>query len=362
MKKTLLSATFAASVLGLVAPAQAADFDKRPYLSPMYQHTFDEGERQSNNGKGWYLGSGVPLNQFWNVELGASSQRYPGGSPAGAGTFWREVGLELDGLFFYNRNRSFSPYAAFGGGWSRVDVMNTGVEDDAPTLNAGFGFMSMFDVAGHDVGLRADARYRVAFLDEIKDASGIDTLSEPVVRVGLVVPIGAKAAAAPVAVAAAATAPKVLDSDGDGVPDEQDKCPGSAKGAMVDGSGCSKDQMKAGAERKFDDVLFDFDKSTLSSAGMSILDNAAQVVNSGEYKSLAINVSGHTDAIGTEGYNQALSERRANVVKAYLVKKGVDAARIRTFAYGESQPVADNKTEAGRALNRRSEVRTTKGE
>jgi OOP family OmpA-OmpF porin len=72
-----------------------------------------------------------------------------------------------------------------------------------------------------------------------------------------------------------------------------------------------------------------------------------------------VDVSGHTDWIGTDAYNQALSERRANTVKDYLVQKGVDASHIRTFAYGESQPVAPNTTPEGRALNRRAEIRTT---
>jgi OOP family OmpA-OmpF porin len=77
-----------------------------------------------------------------------------------------------------------------------------------------------------------------------------------------------------------------------------------------------------------------------------------------KYPAIKVDISGHTDAVGSEGYNQGLSERRANVVKQYLLRKGVDAGRVSTYAYGESKPVATNDTDEGRAQNRRSELRT----
>ena len=77
-----------------------------------------------------------------------------------------------------------------------------------------------------------------------------------------------------------------------------------------------------------------------------------------KFPNLKVDVSGHTDWIGTDAYNQALSERRANSVQQYLTGKGVKASSIQTHAYGESKPVAPNTTKAGRALNRRVEVKT----
>ncbi len=102
------------------------------------------------------------------------------------------------------------------------------------------------------------------------------------------------------------------------------------------------------------DVLFDFDKSVLKPEGKSKLDDLAQKVK-------AINLEvviaiGHTDSIGSDAYNQKLSVRRAESVKAYLVSKGVEPNRIYTEGKGEKQPVASNKTKEGRAKNRRVEI------
>lgn len=102
------------------------------------------------------------------------------------------------------------------------------------------------------------------------------------------------------------------------------------------------------------DAFFDFDKSVLKPEGKAKLDDLAQKVK-------AINLEviiavGHTDSIGTDTYNQKLSIRRSEAVKAYLVSKGIEKNRIYTEGKGEAQPVADNKTKEGRAKNRRVEI------
>ncbi|MDO9454124.1 MAG: OmpA family protein [Stagnimonas sp.] len=360
--KNATRAALAATLIGLALPLHAEEFiDKRPYVSPMFAYTFDENDRGSEEGLGWYYGAGKTLNKYWNAELGTFYSRFNDRNGA-TGALWREYGMKLDGQFFYSREKLFSPYFGIGAGVQRTDVLGTGVKDTQPMVDAGLGFISWFDVAGYDVGLRGDARYRWAFLDKVEQSfPQIDQLNEPIIKVGLVLPVGPKVAVASTAAAgAAAGGSKTLDSDGDGVPDALDRCPGSARGALVDANGCPRDTTPAtgGGARQFDDVLFEFDRSEVTSAGMMILDNAAEVVNSGAYKSLRVNIAGHTDWIGSEGYNQALSERRANAVRSYLVKKGVDASRIHTFAYGETTPKADNQSAEGRALNRRAEVKT----
>ena len=102
-------------------------------------------------------------------------------------------------------------------------------------------------------------------------------------------------------------------------------------------------------------VNFDFDKSNIRGVDNAELQKAIDAIK--KYPGSQISVEGHTDYIGTEKYNQALSERRAAAVKAYLVKHGVAASeKIETKGYGESKPIADNKTKQGRFENRRVEI------
>ncbi|HKY31861.1 MAG TPA: OmpA family protein [Candidatus Polarisedimenticolia bacterium] len=102
------------------------------------------------------------------------------------------------------------------------------------------------------------------------------------------------------------------------------------------------------------DILFDVDSSAIKSGVRDTLDNAAAVFL--EYPKTAIVVQGHTDSTGTEEHNQALSERRAGAVRAYLIGRGVDTDRIAAIGYGENHPVAGNGSADGRALNRRVDL------
>ena len=102
------------------------------------------------------------------------------------------------------------------------------------------------------------------------------------------------------------------------------------------------------------DAFFDFDKSVLKPEGKAKLDDLV-----GKVKGINLEVIiavGHTDSVGTDAYNQRLSVRRSEAVKAYLVSKGIEKNRVYTEGKGEKQPVADNKTSEGRAKNRRVEI------
>ena len=102
------------------------------------------------------------------------------------------------------------------------------------------------------------------------------------------------------------------------------------------------------------DAFFDFDKSVIKPEGKAKLDDLV-----GKIKDINLEVIiavGHTDSIGSDSYNQKLSVRRAEAVKAYLVSKGIEKNRVYTEGKGEKQPVADNKTAEGRAKNRRVEI------
>ncbi len=102
------------------------------------------------------------------------------------------------------------------------------------------------------------------------------------------------------------------------------------------------------------DAFFDFDKSVVKPAGKAKLDDLVSKVKGINLE--VIIAVGHTDSIGSDTYNQKLSVRRAEAVKAYLVSKGIEKNRIYTEGKGEKQPVADNKTKEGRAKNRRVEI------
>jgi outer membrane protein OmpA-like peptidoglycan-associated protein len=105
------------------------------------------------------------------------------------------------------------------------------------------------------------------------------------------------------------------------------------------------------------DALFDFDKSDLKAAGLASLDSLVERIK-GVQLDVVIAV-GHTDSVGSEAYNNRLGLARAESVKAYLVAKGVDVKRVRAVSKGESQPIADNATEEGRAKNRRVDIEVT---
>jgi OmpA-OmpF porin, OOP family len=156
------------------------------------------------------------------------------------------------------------------------------------------------------------------------------------------------------------------DEDGDGVPDSRDKCPGTPKGVQVDADGCPPPAPAPVVEEAvvvkeetivIRDVHFEFNKATLTPTDKEVLSTVATRLKQ-ETSTAQLRVTGHTDSVGSNAYNQRLSEKRANSVVQYLVEQGVPRASFVSVAgAGESQPVADNKTADGRALNRRTEIK-----
>jgi len=146
------------------------------------------------------------------------------------------------------------------------------------------------------------------------------------------------------------------DNDGDGVLDGADECPDTPKGTEVLANGCPKPVIELVAVM----VNFDFDKSELKPAAMEKLDALAEVML--EDTEIVIEIGGHADDIGTESYNQSLSERRAATVMAYLGGKGIDESRMSMAGFGESQPLVSANTEDARAQNRRAMITPTRPE
>jgi OOP family OmpA-OmpF porin len=102
------------------------------------------------------------------------------------------------------------------------------------------------------------------------------------------------------------------------------------------------------------DTLYDFDKATLKPEGKATLDKVA--ADLAKIRLEVVIAVGNTDSVGSDAYNQALGQRRAQSVKAYLISKGVDGGRIYTESKGKSNPVATNATAEGRAKNRRTDI------
>lgn len=159
------------------------------------------------------------------------------------------------------------------------------------------------------------------------------------------------------------------DEDGDGVPDSRDKCPGTPKGVQVDANGCPPPAPEPVVEEivvikeetiVVRDVHFEFNKATLTPADKEVLSTVATRLKQ-EASTVQLRVTGHTDSVGSDAYNQKLSEKRANSVVQYLVESGVPhASFVSVVGAGESQPVADNKTAEGRAMNRRTEIKISR--
>ncbi len=134
------------------------------------------------------------------------------------------------------------------------------------------------------------------------------------------------------------------DTDQDGVYDDQDDCPDTLKGVTVNEKGCWI----------VENLLFEFNKWNIDPQYNTNLDDVVKVLK--ENENLKIEIQGHTDDVGTEEYNQRLSEKRAVEVMKYFLKKGIDKNRLSSKGYGLTKPVSSNDTLEDRAKNRRVEL------
>jgi OOP family OmpA-OmpF porin len=155
------------------------------------------------------------------------------------------------------------------------------------------------------------------------------------------------------------------DSDGDGVPDFFDKCPNTPAGTKVDGAGCPlpvpppvkqvtiiTEEDRKVVKDAITNLEFDFGKATIRAHSYASLDRVARLLVD---KNFSLKLAGHTDNVGSNDANMKLSKERAESIKSYLVSKGANASRIEATGYGETQPIASNKTAKGRQQNRRVE-------
>ena len=148
------------------------------------------------------------------------------------------------------------------------------------------------------------------------------------------------------------------DSDSDGVLDKDDQCPDVA--GTVANKGCP--EVTEEVQKQLNDyartILFDTGRASLKTESVSVFVDIIKILN--EYPNAKFTVEGHTDSVGGEKTNQALSEKRANSVRDFLVKEGIAADRLTAIGYGEAKPIATNANRAGRAQNRRVEINLVK--
>jgi OOP family OmpA-OmpF porin len=287
------------------------------------------------------MGIGKIINDHFNVELKGFHEEFDSNSGSGSLT-----GGSADVQYYFVRDK-FSPYTVVGlGGLSNCVSANCG---GAITGEAGAGFTYEL----HDnFMLRSDVRYRYNNNLNAHLQPGTDEFHDMTVNVGFVIPFGDKPKAAepyqaPIVQAAQPADCSTLDSDADGVNDCLDLCPGSLKGSHVDANGCLVSLVLKG-------VNFKYDSAELTMNAKTILDEVAESLIAHPQKN-DIEVQGHASSEGSDNYNLKLSQRRSQSVAEYLKIKGLPNKTI-AKGYGETKPIADNSTEAGRSENRRVEL------
>ena len=255
----------------------------------------------------------------------------------------------------FNPNGVFRPYLGVGFNYTLFSGEETSgaVAGADLKLDDGIGAAGQ---AGVDIGQRnwffnASVRYIDLSTDVSLNGTDLGTadLNPWVYGIHVGYRFGHMIPPAPVAAPVVAPPPpppppaKCADTDNDGVCDEADKCPGTPAGTKVDSVGCPMEQTLK--------LLFDFDSAELRPESLTELERVVKFM--GDVPFAKAMVEGHTDSVGTEEYNQALSDRRAKAVFDYLSSRGVDPARLSSIGHGELKPIADNTTAEGRQLNRR---------
>jgi OmpA-OmpF porin, OOP family len=330
MNKNLVSLAVAAT-LGLTAVTASAEdmFRGAWYAVPGISYMNTDSDLEANNGGGAFIAIGKELSESWDLQgrLGYNRASEDTGI-AGVGGRYKQTTLGLDALYMFSRS-NFRPFLLAGLGAARNNVDYTGLAlDDKKKTSwlAGLGLGAQY-LFNDTFGLQADLRHQWSKAEARSAANNIDadgTIGNTLLnlggifRFGAPAPVVAEAAPEPAPIAAA---PEPMPEPAPAPAPEPAKCEPTMETITV------------GAEK-----LFGFDKANLKAEGKAALDEAAAKIKANpEIK--AVIVTGHTDRIGSDAYNQKLSERRANQVKDYLAGQGVDSSMIEAVGKGESEPV-----------------------
>jgi OmpA-OmpF porin, OOP family len=350
-----------AAAIGLAGqPATAGDTAGMKYfVFPRLEAVWVDRDRDLDDGFQLGLGFGVGVNERWNFEFNLYRGWHDGPPTTGNADF---TAFTVNGLRIFYPEAKASPYFLLGAGLLSKDLRATGRSEDA-IVEAGIGLL--IDTFEKDDGsrklqIRPELRSR---WDLNEGSSGGSTFSDFIAGVSFQYAFGparveevrAAEPPPPPAPPPPPPPPPRVDSDGDGVYDDVDRCPNTPPGVKVDEIGCFVEATLR--------VNFAFDSSEISAADKAEIDRAVVAIKDRPAEIAAevkYEVAGHTDSVGSEAYNQRLSERRANAVRDRLIAEGIPAAQVTAVGYGESRPRASNDTDEGRAENRRVVITATR--
>lgn len=355
MKKNLLCcALLAAAAISQSAAAQ--DFDDRWYISGGVGQNFQDSDRNTENAMYGTLGLGKFISPNWSIDAELNYQN-PSFQDNGGNLLFSQYGISVDARYhFISEARNWAPYIAVGIGAQKVEEeYSTFPSPNSPGEREDTNLAGKIAVglqANYErISVRGEVGTRLDFDDQSVVSPNSNSFGDLIAGITMLVKLGDL----PTAVVPTPTAPAQqtcadLDDDGDGINNCDDKCPGSVAGQAIGPDGCV-----VALSIDLKGVNFDFDKDTLRPDAEAILAEAVQILQ--KYPQLKVEVAGHTDSVGTEQYNQGLSERRAATVYNYLTNNGVDASRlVGPNGFGESRPIDTNDTSEGRARNRRTEL------
>lgn len=317
-------------------------------ITPFYIDA--DGKRNATEGRGLRISYGRSLTDKWYWETDGSAAILETGTSMGMDEYQFAASTGLSWSLYDRDPSHWTPYAIGMIGAVYNDAQPDSLDGTDFTLAAGVGAVTR-SLFKNSIRLRAEVRH-------VYDTYAHDR-NDLHFSAGIEIPLqGGKVVERVVYIdrftEVAQVTPEDPDSDGDGVPDSRDLCPDTLPGARVDASGCIIEAQTIALSN----VAFELNSDQLTPSSRTALDAIA--VSLKGQSELTIEIAGHTDSQGSVDYNMDLSQRRANSVREYLLGEGVEAQQLNAKGYGPHEPVADNGSVSGRAMNRRVEFRISK--